>query len=109
EKDHLKKNTTAQPKDSLFLTKPLGIGILSTAQKKGILQEKHQATACASMIDLNKIGRELGKIPEVSAMTDVTGFGLLGHLLELCEGSNVNAKIDFNQVPLLADLDFYLE
>jgi selenide,water dikinase len=109
EKDHLKKNTTAQPGDVLFLTKPLGIGILSTAQKKGILREKHFGTARASMIHLNKIGRELGKMREVSALTDVTGFGLLGHLLELCEGSNLNAEINFDNVPLLPELDSYLE
>ncbi len=109
EKAHLKQNTTAQPGDELFLTKPLGIGILSTAQKKGILRKKDQTTARASMICLNKIGRELGKMPEVSALTDVTGFGLLGHLLELCEGSDLSAEINFEQVPLFADLDFYLE
>jgi selenide,water dikinase len=107
-KSHLKQNTTAKPGDYLFLTKPLGIGILSTAQKKGILREKHEATARASMIDLNKIGYELGKMPEVTALTDVTGFGLLGHLLELCEGSNLSAEINFDQVPLFSDLDFYL-
>jgi selenide,water dikinase len=108
-KAHLKQNTTAQPGDALFLTKPLGAGILSTAQKKDILREEHQTTARDSMVQLNKIGYKLGMMAEVSALTDVTGFGLLGHLLELCEGSGVRAEITFDRVPLLPGMDFYLK
>jgi len=105
----LKQNSMAQPGDYLFLTKPLGVGILSTAQKKGILKEEHQTTAPDLMVQLNSIGRNLGELDAVSTMTDVTGFGLLGHLLELCEGSGLTAEIDFQNVPLLPDLDYYLE
>jgi selenide,water dikinase len=78
----------------LFLTKPLGVGILTTAEKKGILREEHQGVAAKQMMQLNKIGEELGKLSEVSAMTDVTGFGLLGHLVEMAEGSGVTAIVD---------------
>lgn len=106
---YLKQNSTARPGDYLFLTKPLGVGILSTAQKKGILKEEHQTTARDLMVQLNQIGEELGKMEPVSTMTDVTGFGLLGHLLELCEGSGLTAEIEFEKVPLLPDLDYYLE
>lgn len=109
EKAHLKQNTTARPGDYLFLTKPLGVGILSTAQKRGILRKEHQDTARDSMVQLNKIGRKLGMMPEISAMTDVTGFGLLGHLLELCEGSGTRAEVNFENVPLLSGLDSYLD
>jgi selenide,water dikinase len=108
-KAHLKQNSTAQPGDALFLTKPLGVGILSTAQKRGILREEHQTTARDSMVRLNKIGHKLGMMAEVSALTDVTGFGLLGHLLELCEGSGVRAEVKLDHVPLLPDMDLYLE
>jgi selenide,water dikinase len=109
EKTHLKQNSTGRPGDYLFLAKPLGVGILSTAQKKGFLKRKHQNAARDSMVHLNKIGASLGRMHEVSAMTDVTGFGLLGHLLEICEGSGIRAEITFNQVPLLPDLDYYLQ
>lgn len=106
---HLKKNNTAQIDDYLFLTKKLGVGILTTAEKKGILKPEHSRLASEQMCRLNKIGEQIGKIKEVSALTDITGFGLLGHLAEMCEGSHVSAKIDFYSVPVLADLNFYLE
>jgi len=109
ETKYLKQNSTAQPGDYLFLTKPLGVGILSTAQKKGILKDEHQTTARDLMVQLNSIGEKLGQMEAVSTMTDVTGFGLLGHLLELCEGSGLIAEIDFERVPLLPDLDYYLD
>jgi len=109
EKKYLKQNSTAKAGDYLFLTKPLGVGILSTAQKKGILKDKHQTTARDLMVQLNRIGEKLGRMETVSTLTDVTGFGLLGHLLELCEGSGLTAEINFDQVPLLPDLDYYLD
>lgn len=109
ETKYLKQNSTAKPGDYLFLTKPLGVGILSTAQKKGILKDEHQTTARDLMVQLNSIGEKLGQLESVSTMTDVTGFGLVGHLLELCEGSGLSAEINFDQVPLLSDLDYYLD
>ncbi len=96
---NLKKNGGAQPGDILFLTKPLGVGILSTAQKKGRLQPAHAAIARDSMVVLNDIGTTLGQQPWVTAMTDVTGFGLLGHLSEMCEASDVSARVQFSAVP----------
>ena len=97
--NHLKVNASAKVGDKLFLTKPLGVGIFSTAQKRGHVQDYHINTAIESMSSLNKIGARLAEIPGVNAMTDVTGFGLMGHLLEMCEGSNASAVVDFESVP----------
>ena len=99
--DYLKQNNRARAGCSLFLTKPLGVGILSTAQKQKILKAEHRDIAINSMTELNKIGEQLGRLTSVTAMTDVTGFGLLGHLLEICQGSGVAAQLDFKRVPLL--------
>ncbi len=98
---HLKQNNQARKGCRLFLTKPLGVGILSTAQKQKKLKIEHNNIAIKSMCKLNKIGEQLGRLEGVTAMTDVTGFGLLGHLLEICQGSHLAAKVYFNQVPLL--------
>ncbi|MDQ4139978.1 MAG: selenide, water dikinase SelD [Bacteroidota bacterium] len=106
--EHLKQNNTATAGCELYLTKPLGVGILTTAQKKGILQPEHATIAPLQMMQLNKIGTELGKLPGVKALTDVTGFGLLGHLSEVCEGSGLQATIQFSEVPRLPQLDEYL-
>lgn len=107
---HLKKNGGAQTGDYLFLTKPLGVGILSTSQKQGKLRAADQTIARDSMIKLNKLGMELGKLPYVHAMTDVTGFGLLGHLSEMMEASQTSATLDFARVPLLDEevIHYYL-
>ncbi len=105
---HLKQNNTATAGCELYLTKPLGVGILTTAQKKGILKPEHATIAPQQMMQLNKIGADLGKITAVKALTDVTGFGLLGHLSEVCEGSGLQAVINFAQVPRLSQLDEYL-
>ncbi|MBW3127964.1 selenide, water dikinase SelD [Hymenobacter profundi] len=103
----LKRNDTATAGCELYLTKPLGVGMLTTAQKKGILRDEDAHLAPQSMMQLNKIGAELGELEAVRAMTDVTGFGLLGHLSEVCEGSNLTAEIDFAHVPLLAAAEPY--
>jgi selenide, water dikinase len=107
-KKNLKRNDTATKDCMLYLTKPLGVGILSTAQKKGILKPEHEQIAPAQMMKLNKIGAALGKISAVKALTDVTGFGLLGHLREMCEGSNLSAEIYFEAVPKLPFIEEYL-
>jgi selenide,water dikinase len=107
EKD-LKRNDTATVGCRLYLTKPLGVGILTTAQKREILRPEDADVAPAQMRQLNKIGADLGQIPGVKAMTDVTGFGLLGHLAEVCEGSGVQAVIDYYRVPRLAEAGRYL-
>ncbi|HVV04854.1 MAG TPA: selenide, water dikinase SelD [Puia sp.] len=106
---HLKKNSTAEVGCRLYLTKPLGVGVLSTAQKRGVLRPEDAAVALASMVKLNKLGETFGQRDSVKAMTDVTGFGLLGHLAEMCEGSGVSAVLDFEQVPVIASLPHYLE
>ena len=106
---NLKQNSTATAGCKLYLTKALGVGILTTAQKKGILKAEHAAIAPESMSRLNKIGEVIGKLDYVKAMTDVTGFGLLGHLSEMCEGSNLQAEIDFVKVPKLTVIDEYLD
>ncbi len=98
---NLKKNGGAPVGSTLFLTKKLGVGILTTAQKKEKLKDIHQDIAPESMMQLNKIGAQFGMLPYIKAMTDVTGFGLLGHLTEMCEASNTSAEIEFDLVPTI--------
>ena len=109
ENRYLKRNDAALPGSKLYLTKPLGIGILSTAQKQKKLSPEHERIAPDTMCQLNSIGTKLGRIEGISAMTDVTGFGLLGHLAEICRGSNVRACIQFERVPRLEHVHHYLE
>lgn len=106
--DHLKKNNTAQIGDLLFLTKPLGVGILSTAQKRGQLEEPDLTILIHQLNQLNKVGQLLGAIKGVHSMTDVTGFGLIGHLMEMMEGSNTGALINYSQVPIINSAKQYL-
>lgn len=104
----LKQNSTAEAGDLLYLTKPLGIGILTTAQKKKLLKPEHQTLARDLMCQPNRVGALAAALPEVTAMTDVTGFGLLGHLLELCEGSQLQAELQLSRVPRLPPVSEYL-
>jgi selenide,water dikinase len=94
----LKRNNTAKEGDYLFLTKKIGVGILTTAEKKGILRDDELLVAAEQMMRLNKIGSLLGKEKFVHAITDVTGFGLFGHLVEMAEGSGLSATIDYPMV-----------
>ena len=103
----LKQNDNARVGDKLYLTKPLGIGILTTAQKKKKIADEHIHIARDAMCQLNLPGAAFAKLPSVSAMTDVTGFGLLGHLLEVCEGSGVKAQIQESALPLLPHVEEY--
>ncbi len=105
----LKQNSTAREGDVLFLTKPLGMGILSTAQKRNALSSEHHDLMLRQLMQLNKVGEELSALASVHAMTDVTGFGLLGHLIEMCEGSGLNAQIQLQEVPVIPGLDPYLQ
>jgi len=105
----LKQNSTATAGCRLYLTKALGVGILSTAQKRGLLREEDAAIALESMVRLNRLGETFGGLEGVKAMTDVTGFGLLGHLAEMCEGSGVSAVLEFDKVPVIGSLPYYLE
>jgi len=103
ELNHLKQNNTAQKGDILLLTKKIGVGILTTAEKKGILKEEDKTLAADQMMKLNKIGAIMGRVKGVHAMTDVTGFGLLGHLIEMAEGSGLSAILNFSSVPLICE------
>ena len=105
---NLKQNNTAKEGDLLYLTKRIGVGILTTAEKRKILKEEHKGVAAKQMMQLNKLGEKAGKLTDVHAMTDVTGFGLLGHLIEMAEGANLTSELYYSKVPLLSDLDFYI-
>lgn len=109
QKNKIKRNDTAQNGDVLFLTKPLGVGILSTAQKKGILKPEDERIMIDTMCTLNRVGAELAEIEGVHAMTDVTGFGLLGHLLEMTRGSKLSATLSTDQISLLPHVRYYLD
>ena len=100
---HLKKNSAAQAGDVLVLSKPLGVGILSAALKKGLLSQAGYADMLRVTTTLNRAGTALAQLPGVHAMTDVTGFGLAGHLLEMCRGAQLSAEIAFGALPLLAE------
>ena len=105
----VKQNSTAKAGNKLYLTKPLGVGILSTAQKKKLIKAEHAHIAPDSMCQLNIIGEKLAQLDCVTALTDVTGFGLGGHLREVCEGSGLNAEIHYSKLPLLPHVMEYLE
>jgi len=105
---HIKKNNTAQAGDYLLLTKPLGVGILSTAEKRGVIQPEHLAAYHHQLALLNSVGYDLGKIPEVHALTDITGFGLMGHLIEMAEGSGLGAELYYSKIPILSSVQTYL-
>ena len=108
EKKHMKRNDTATVGCSLYLTKPLGIGILTTAEKKAKLRAQDVGLARDWMCTLNTPGSRFGKLAGVQAMTDVTGFGLLGHLVEMADGANLTAQLDSAAVPRLPGVEHYL-
>lgn len=101
-------NANAKEGDTLLLTKPLGTGIISTALKRGSCSDQLNKTAITAMITLNTAGADLGEQDLVNACTDVTGFGLLGHLREIADGSNLTANVIANKVPAIADSVFDL-
>jgi selenide,water dikinase len=105
----LKRNNTAEAGDYIFLTKPLGVGVLSTALKRGVLRPEHYEELLRQMTTLNAIGEKLGNQAAVHAMTDVTGFGLLGHLVEMTEGSGLSSEIHYHKLQKIGGLDEYLQ
>ncbi len=107
--ENIKTNDKARKNSLLFLTKSLGIGILTTASKKKLIEGDDIKPAVDEMCKINKIGREFGKLKEVSAMTDITGFGLLGHLYEMCSSSKLSAEIHFENIDILPNVDKYIE
>ncbi|RME92398.1 MAG: selenide, water dikinase SelD, partial [Candidatus Hydrogenedentota bacterium] len=104
-REMLMLNSNAKEGDILFLTKPLGVGILATAKKQKKMKLEHAHIAPDSMQKLNKIGQEIPAY--VRAMTDVTGFGLLGHLIEMCEASDKSAEVYFHKVPIFPEAKEY--
>lgn len=107
EKQNLKQNNTAKEGDLLYLTKPIGVGMISAAHKRGLAKAEDFEEAVQVMLQLNSIGAEFGKLAYIHAMTDISGFGLLGHLVEVCEGSGLSAEIDYTKIPLLKNISHY--
>lgn len=105
---HLKRNNGAKNGDLLLMTKPIGVGILATAQKRELIKPDHLSILLNQLFSLNKTGALLGKIEGIHAMTDVTGFGLLGHLIEMAEGSGLSAELHYSKVPVLEAVKEYL-
>jgi selenide,water dikinase len=108
-KEQLKFNNTAKPGDLIYMTKPLGTGVMSTAQKKGSLFPDDELQMLKYISKPNTLGAVLGNHAFVNCMTDITGFGLVGHLSEICDSSNVSAKIKFDKIKLLPNLEEYIE
>jgi selenide,water dikinase len=101
--DKVKKNSSARAGDSLVLGKPIGVGILSAVLKKGKLSDAGYAAMLAATTQLNTSGEALAEMESVHALTDVTGFGLAGHLLEICRGSKLSAEVKFDSVPVIPE------
>lgn len=101
ETNRLKRNVGARPGDAIYLTKAIGTGLLSTAFKRKVLDENFKPNFINHLVKLNSFGAHLSNIEQVNALTDVTGFGLLGHLSEICKGSDVSAVINYNNIKLL--------
>ncbi|WP_268035691.1 selenide, water dikinase SelD [Algoriphagus sp. PAP.12] len=104
----IKTNQGAKSGDLIYLTKPLGIGVLATALKRGKIKEEDYSKLVETACLLNSIGAILGNHEEVKAMTDVTGFGLLGHLIEMTEGANLSAEIEISKLPLIDGIQEYI-
>ncbi len=105
---YLKRNTGAMPGDRVYITKPLGIGVVTTAQKRGLVRSSDLERAIRWMTTLNRIGPELAHMDGVTAMTDVTGFGLLGHLIEVARASNVAIELNWEATPILPGIEEYI-
>lgn len=101
DKDHLKRNDQVRENDVLVITKPLGSGILTTAMKRDLLSPGQSQYLVNEMVKVNRIGQKLSQMDAVHAMTDVTGFGLIGHLLEMTETSGLMAEIEYEKIPLM--------
>lgn len=109
ENSRLKQNNKALPDCEIYITKPLGIGILTTAQKRKKIEGNDIQVAIDAMCTLNKIGGEISQLEGVVALTDITGFGLMGHLGEICDGSGISATLHYDQIPFLENTLKYYE
>jgi len=107
-KENIKQNNSAKEGDLLFITKPIGLGILATAQKRNVLTEEHANNMIAKMTQLNSFGEKLGATSGVTAVTDVTGFGLLGHCVEMAEGANLSLELYYSRIPVIEGAKEYL-
>ncbi|TAH38809.1 MAG: selenide, water dikinase SelD [Bacteroidetes bacterium] len=107
-KKNIRRNNSAKNGDLLYLSKPIGTGIIGTALKRGKVQDVDLKKAVDVMTQLNSIGAVLSGFEQVHAITDVTGFGLLGHLIEICEGSGLSAEVNYKDIPLLPNLEYYM-
>lgn len=105
---NLKQNNTAQVNDVLLITKPIGVGVLATAQKRQLLTPEDLTLLVKQLTTLNKVGEQLGSVQGVHAMTDITGFGLLGHLTEMMEGSGLSAEIQYHTIPIIEQARTYI-
>ena len=104
----IKKNNTSKEGDLLFITKPIGVGILATAQKRGLIEDAQLSSMIAQMTTLNSFGEKLAELEDVTAVTDVTGFGLLGHCIEMADGANLSAELFYSKIPVIAGAKEYL-
>lgn len=105
---NLKQNNTAKAGDYIFITKPIGTGIMATSQKRKLISDEHLQILIKQLGTLNKIGEQLSCISGVNAMTDVTGFGLLGHLIEMAEGSGLSAELNYSKIKFMEPVRQYL-
>lgn len=105
----IKRNSDAQAGDVLIIGKPLGIGVLAHAMKQGMLTPSAYQALIATTTQLNSVGEALGALSSVHAMTDITGFGLAGHLFELCHASQLGAQVHFTQLPILPEALSYAQ
>ena len=106
--ENVKRNSTAREGDFLLLTKPIGAGVITAALKRGVISEGHLEQAMKNMTTVNAIGKELGRLKCVNAMTDVTGFGLAGHLKEMCTPGNLSVEIYFDKLPVMDGVREYI-
>ncbi|MBA3665181.1 MAG: selenide, water dikinase SelD [Bacteroidetes bacterium] len=104
---NLKKNSAAKAGDLIYITKKIGVGILATALKRGVLNDNHQKIFIDQLTQLNSVGEKIGSLPYVTAMTDITGFGLLGHLIEMAEGCGASAEIKYEDIPVIEGIQEY--
>ncbi|HXU28465.1 MAG TPA: selenide, water dikinase SelD [Bacteroidia bacterium] len=105
---NLKQNSTAKEGDLIYITKKIGVGILATALKRDAIKEEHKEVLINQLTQLNKIGEGFGDLPYITAMTDITGFGLLGHLIEMAEGAGLSAELNYSAVPVIDGLQEYI-
>lgn len=105
--ENLKRNSSCNEGDLVYITKKIGVGILATALKRGVLSDQHKTILIDQLVSLNQIGTLLGTLNSVTAMTDITGFGLLGHLIEMVEGAGLSAVLNYSNVPLIDGVTDY--